>query len=79
MKLDHIHLIREVVIPDKRGRRISTMQVSYAKPFDVNPTFRTVAKQDQKQLRALYQQLGGGRLKEWQVGLTVILPNGIQL
>jgi hypothetical protein len=74
MKMDHIHLIREVIVRDKRGRKIPTMQVSYSKPYDVNPTFRAVSKADQKEARAIYQKLGGGRLKEWLVGTTIIIP-----
>lgn len=75
MNLEHIHFIREIMIEDKRGRKVPTMQVSYAKPFDVRPTFQTVPPKHQKQIRELYQKLGGGRLPEWLVGLTVIIPN----
>jgi hypothetical protein len=75
VKTDHIHFIREVLVRDKRGRKIPTIQVSYSKPFDTNPTFREVAKSNQKEARAIYQELGGGRLEHWWVGLTIIIPD----
>lgn len=74
MKLEHIRFIREILIRDHRGRRINTLQISYAKPEDLNPTFRNVAKPDRPQVQALYHDLGGGRLKKWWVGLTVVVP-----
>lgn len=73
MKMEHVHFIREVIVRDKRGRKIPTMQISYSKPFDVNPTFRNVAKEDQKEAREIYHGLGGGRLKDWLVGTTMII------
>ena len=73
MKMDHIHLIREVLLKDKRGRSLPTIQVSYSMPFDSRPKFKDVPKKDQKQVAAIYKKLGGGRLKEWMVGTTVII------
>ena len=74
MKMDHVHFIREVMIRNKRGRRINTLQVSYAKHTELNPTFRDVQKQDRKQVQAVYEELGGGRLKKWWTGLTIVIP-----
>lgn len=75
MKMDNVHFIREMLVTDKNGRKVPTIQISYSKPFDVNPKFRDVAKREQKQAREIYKQMGGGRLKNWWVGLTIIIPN----
>lgn len=75
MNLNRIHLMREILVLDKRGRKIPTIQVSYSKPFDLKPVFCDVSKKDQKEARAFYEKMGGGRLKEWSVGITIILPN----
>ncbi len=77
MNLDHIHFIREIIINDKRGRKIPTMQISYAKPSEVQPKFQTVPAKHQKEMRILYEDLGGGRLKEWLVGLTITIPHSM--
>ena len=73
MKLDHVHLMRGVLVKDKRGRKVPTIQVSYSKPFELKPTFQDVRKKDQKEAAAIYERLGGGRLKEWLVGTTIII------
>lgn len=74
MNMEHVHFMREVLVPDKRGRKIPTMQISYSKPYDVNPMFRAVPKGDQKEAREIYEKLGGGRLEEWWTGVTIIIP-----
>jgi hypothetical protein len=76
MNLKHVHFIREIVVLDKRGRKVPTMQVSYAKPSDLKPTFQTVPMKYQKEIRILYEDMGGGRLKNWNVGLTITIPLG---
>jgi hypothetical protein len=75
MKLEHIHFIREILATDKRGRKIPTMQISYAKATDLNPVFQNVPRKFQNEMRILYSDLGGGRLDKWSVGLTLIIPN----
>lgn len=75
MNLEHIHFIREIIIVDKRGRKIPTMQISYAKPSDLEPKFQTVPSKFQAEMRILYEDFGGGRLKNWTIGLTITIPN----
>ncbi len=74
MNLKHVRLIREILIQNNRGRKINTLQVSYSKPTELNPKFQNVPSRDRAEVQALYQDLGGGRLKNWTVGLTVIVP-----
>ncbi len=74
MDMKHVHFIREIVLRDKRGRKVPTMQISYAKPSNINPTFQNVPPKYQNEVRNLYEDMGGGRLKEWLVGLTIIIP-----
>jgi len=75
VNLEHVHFIREIIVLDKRGRKIPTMQISYAKPSETQPKFQTVPSKFQKEMRILYEDMGGGRLKEWQVGLTIMIPH----
>lgn len=74
MNLEHVHFIREVLITDRRGRKKPTMQISYAKASDLNPVFQNVPPKFQNEMRLLYNDLGGGRLDKWWVGLTLTIP-----
>lgn len=75
MRLEHIHFIREVLVTDRRGRKVPTMQISYAKVSDLNPVFQNVPPKFQNEMRILYSDLGGGRLDKWAVGLTLMIPH----
>ena len=75
MNLKHIHFIREILVTDRRGRKIPTMQISYAKASELNPTFQNVPKKFQNEMRILYRDLGGGRLDKWLIGLTLTIPH----
>lgn len=79
MNLGHIKLIREILVLDHRGRKVPRLQISYSNLSDPTPIFRDVPLRDQKELRVLYEQLGGGRLKNWLVGLTVAIPDSEQV
>lgn len=74
MDLKNVHFIREILVLDKLGRKIPRIQVSYAKPTDLKPTFFTVPSKYQKEMKILYEDMGGGRLKNWVVGLTLTIP-----
>ncbi len=75
MDLENIHFIREIVIADKQGKKKPVIQISYARPSETHPKFQTVPDKYQSQMRTLYREMGGGRLDEWLVGLTIIIPN----
>lgn len=75
MNLEHIHFIREIVVTNHRGRKIPTMQISYTKVSDLNPVFQDVPRKFQNEMRLLYIDLGGGRLGQWTVGLTLTIPH----
>lgn len=51
------------------------MQISYGKLSDLHPKFQTVPSKFQDEMRLLYADLGGGRLKDWHVGLTITIPS----
>ena len=74
MDLRKVHFIRELLVLDKLGRKTPRIQVSYAKPSDLKPTFVTVPTKYQKEMKLLYEDMGGGRLKNWVVGLTLTIP-----
>jgi hypothetical protein len=74
LDLRKVHFIREILVLDKMGRKVPRIQVSYARSSDLKPTFVTIPAKYQKEMKILYEDMGGGRLKDWLVGLTLIIP-----
>lgn len=77
MNRKHVHFIREILVPGPRGKKVATMQISYSNPTALNPKFQTVPAKYQNEMRLFYQDMGGGRLEEWHVGLTIIIPDEV--
>ena len=67
--------MREILVMDYQGEEIPTMEASDANADCLRPTFKQVAFYDQSAVRALYQELGGGRREGSRTGSTVIIPN----
>jgi hypothetical protein len=75
MNIRPIHFIRELLVTDQRGSQTPTMQYSCDNASYLHPEFLPAPTSDQAQLRAVYLELGGGRMEGSYSGSTVIIPN----
>ncbi len=75
MDIQRIHFIRGILGRNYQGEAIPTMQYSYDNASYLDPIFMEVPSNDQANLRALYEKLGGSRPAEAWFGTTVIIPH----
>jgi hypothetical protein len=75
MDIKRVHLMREILVYDRRGALIPTMQFSCESPAHLHPDYLQVPPAEQASARVLYAQLGGRRPAGQWSGSTVIIPN----
>jgi hypothetical protein len=75
MDINRIHFIREILVYDRRGVLIPTMQFSCENAAHLHPDFSRVPLAEQAGVRVLYTQLGGRRPAGRWSGSTVTIPS----
>jgi hypothetical protein len=72
--INRIQFLREILVADGNGKRMSTMEFSYDSGDERAPHFFGVPDDDIPETRALYSAWGGNRPEGYQIGTTVRSP-----